>query len=91
MAEKDEAALAGFLLALSTDASQSKFDELPALLASKQYRVRCFVANGLARIGLDGKRLDQALAAVETALRYPIGKADASTMVTVLQHLRAKG
>jgi HEAT repeat protein len=85
--ETDDAAAAGFLVALVMLGDGTKLKQLFALLLSDQYRVRCFVANWLLRLNLNGEQIKAARAMVKEAFRHPLGRADASTMASVLKGL----
>lgn len=88
--ENDETAAAGFLVALHLLGDRTRFSQLISLLSSRQYRVRCFVANWLPRLKLGASELAAAKAKVEQAAAHPLGLADASTMSSVREQLHTK-
>ena len=87
--EKDEAASAGFMIAMYILGDGSKFTALLTLLSSDRYQVRCFVANWLPRLKLNSKELGAAKMKIEEALSHPLGRADASTMSSVRKLLQS--
>lgn len=89
--ETADAATAGFLVSLVMLGDDTKLVHLLALLLSEEYRVRCFVANSLIRLGLEGEHLQAARAGVQEALDHPLGHADESNMFEVLDQLSAGG
>ena len=87
--ENDEAAEAGYLVALHILGDTTNFGRLLSLLSSAGYRVRCFVANWLPRLEMKESELAAAKARIEDALKQPLGRADASTMSNVRELLNS--
>lgn len=89
--EKQESARVGFLEALIILGRKNRFDEFLHLLSSKDYRVRCSVANALMDMRLDRSRMKLAIEALSRSKRHALGVADRSCAVLALGNLRKIG
>jgi HEAT repeats len=86
--EYEDAASSGYLVALVLLGDRTKITPLLNLLLSRNYRVRCFVANWLPRLRI-GRRLVKSVEAnLREATKRPLERADLSTMKETLTQLR---
>ncbi len=88
--ESDDTATAGFIVALVILGDKTRLKSLLGLLSSKQYQVRCFVANWIPRLKLKSEHLEWARAGLKQAYKHPLGRADESTVATVLKELSGR-
>ncbi|MDR3675761.1 MAG: HEAT repeat domain-containing protein [Acidobacteriota bacterium] len=86
--EKDDTARAGFLLALLMLGRNEFFEAFLDLLSSANYRVRCYVANGLGGLPLNQSQLESAIKALSRAKRHAIARADRTSIASVLTELK---
>jgi HEAT repeat protein len=86
--EKHESARAGFLEAMLLLGKKEVFGSFLELLHSRDYRVRCAVANALEEIPLDRAQTEFAVRALSEARQHALVLADKSSVSRVLRLLR---